>query len=162
MGSDTRGLCPNTCNGVFLLEQEKRPEQNLPYKMKRDIYDLIWKNRLGSLSSVTGASLGWAKGSLSCWTQNAIDFSCMKISPSILKLFLPHLYSQPFLYATVMAFRQINILHASQGCHTLFSIFPLVSAPVKHGNKVISLTCLASKIDFGIHLLIIGRFANSK
>lgn len=61
-----------------------------------------------------------------------------------------------------MAFRQINILHASEGCHTLFSIFPLVSAPVKHGNKVISLTCLASKIDFRIHLLIIGRFANSK
>jgi len=48
-----------------------------------------------------------------------------------------------------MAFRQINILHASQGCHMLFSIFPLVSAPVKHGNKVISLTYLASKIDFG-------------
>lgn len=79
-----------------------------------------------------------------------------------LKLLLPHLHSQPFLYATVMAFRQINILHASQGCHMLFSIFPLVPAPVKPGNKEISLTCLASKIDFRIHLLIIGRFADSK
>lgn len=145
-------LCPNCCFSRKTQLSQKRPKQNLPYKIKRHISNLTWKNRLGSLSSVMESSSGW--------TQNAIEFNSIKISLSVPKLFFLHSYSQPFLYATVMDFRQINILHASQGCHTLFSVFPLVSAPVKHGNKVISLTCSASKNYFGMHLHITGRFAN--